>query len=637
MSLYHIFNLGSIAFIGCLTISIISCVHLPGEQPNILWITCEDISPHLGCYGDQYAYTPNLDKMAKDGVLFQNAFTTAPVCTPARSSIITGKYACTLGTQHLRGPAILSERVKCFTEYMRESGYYCMNFNKTDYNFQVPHKAWDRNSGADHRSLVPEYISKIPFGQSFFCVFNINITHQSRTRYGLDELTKRNDVLPVEARHDPELAPVPPYYPNTAEVKTNIAALCTQITLMDQYVGDILKDLDEFGLAENTIVFFYSDHGDGLPRHKRWLYHMGTRVPFIVRFPEKYTHLSPVQIGSEATSIINFVDLAPTMLAITGCELPSDLPGKVFMGKNREERKYTFGIRDRVDEVYEFSRSVSDGNFQYIRNFANDKPFMQWSNYSEITPIRKELRKLHALGKLNDKTGWLMQDFKPVEELYDMESDPFQMNNLADDPKYGEKLKDMKSTLFSWMINNRDLSLVPEPLMRSRAKDKSPMDPWADNGLFPIEETLTLADLKGRGSQHREALSEKLSNPSPVLRYWAAKGLSELKSLPGETKIALNSCLNDKYQIVRLAAADALCKSGPGLALPIKALGEALQSDDIMLRIYAAMSLMDLKEKAAPVREDVVKSLENPSYRIPSKYFETYLDDALKKILENIE
>ncbi len=605
------------------------------ERPNILWITTEDISPHLGCYGDEYAYTPVLDNLAKEGILFTNAYAPAPVCTPARSSLITGLYASSLGTQHLRGKVPLSKKVKCFTEYLRNAGYYCLNFNKTDYNFDVPQNAWDYTidwiERIPHDSLVTKYLDEVPDNKPFFCVFNFFLTHQSQTRYGLDKLNEINNKLPPEARHNPHEAPVPPYYPNTREVRTNIAALHTQITLLDIHVGEILEDLEHAGLANNTIVFFYSDHGDGLPRHKRWIYGSGTRVPFIIRFPEKYQHLAPAGPGEKATSLINFVDLAPTMLSITGCEIPGSLHGKIFLGTDREESQYTYAIRDRIDEVYEFIRSVNNGKYQYIRNFSNDKPRMQWSSYSEITPIRKEIRRLDKSGLLNCQTGWLMQNTKPIEELYDIREDPYQMNNLADDPRYLDTLKKMKAVLFEWMVDTRDLSLIPEPLMRSLAGNQSPKDALDDDESFPVEKVLSYADMKGRGESCLDDLIHGLSDPSPVVRYWSAAGLSELGEKAKPAEGPLKSLLTDDYTIVGIAAADALCKTAY-CRDAMNTLGDALLDEDIVTRLYAAFFLIENKAKANLVQDKIIGSLETKPKNIPDGNYTTYLKNAIKRI-----
>jgi len=628
---------GSILVLGfVLSTFLTSCAKPTETKPNILWITTEDISPHLGCYGDKYAYTPTLDKMAKEGHLFRNAFASDSVCTSARSSIITGMYASTLGTQHLRGGSPLSKNVKFFTEYLREGGYHCSNFNKTDYNVGIPPNAWDYNGKIPYDSLVVDHLSKLSNDNPFFCVFNINSTHQSQTRYNAEKLNKVNNELPVKARHDPAKAIIPPYYPDTPEVRGNLAALHTQITRMDMKIKEILKQLEKSGLAENTIIFFYSDHGDGLPRHKRWLYHSGTQVPFIVKFPPKFQHLSPSKRGKEVTSLVNFVDLAPTMLAITGNDIPKMLPGKVMFGPKRQDRQYTFAIRDRVDEVFEFSRSVSDGKYQYIRNFENNKPRMQWSNYSEKTPIRKEVRRLHKLGKLDSKTGWLMQDVKPIEEFYNVEEDPHQMNNLANNPKYQNQIENMRKVLFDWMIANNDLSLIPEPLMKNHVRGQSPMVLFQDKETFPIERILSTIDKKGRGEIYLDELIKGLSDPSPAVRYWSVKGISILKEKAIPAHESLQNLLNDDYHVVQLAAAEALCKTGNNCNDAVNILGEALLEDDIVTRLHAAMSILDLNNIPHDIKDKINESKEKKPKIIPDGNYITYLKNALQKIENNM-
>jgi len=446
-----------------LTLFLAGCTSTETDNPNILWITCEDISPHLGCYGDPYAYTPNLDNLAAAGVRYENAFAPAPLCTPARSSLIAGVYASSMGTQHLRGPAPLSGSIRCFTEYLREAGYYCTNNSKEDYNFTTPETAWDESSETAHwRGNEND--------QPFFSVFNYTLTHQSQTRYLQDNLDIINDTLPPDEQHHPDKAPLPPYYPDTEIVRQNMAALHTQITLMDKKAKELLDQLEEDGLSENTIVFFYSDHGDGLPRGKRWIHVTGTRVPMIVYFPEKYQHLAPGEPGSVNHDLVNFVDLAPTVLSLTGLEIPEYMQGKAFLGeKAGPEHKYLFTIRDRVDEVLEFTRSVRDERYHYIRNFYPHRPRMQRSFFSEMTPLRQEIRRLHAEGQLSGAEQWLMMPSKPVDELYDRQEDPLEMNNLAADPEYQELLAEMKNELFRWMIKTKDLSLMPEAEMHRRS------------------------------------------------------------------------------------------------------------------------------------------------------------------------
>ena len=281
-----------------ITVVLISCDNRTANlQPNILWITCEDLSPILGCYGDRVANTPNIDLFAQNAVRFTNAYASAPICTPARSSLITGVYASSMGTHHLRGVVPKSDKIKCFTEFLRERGYYCTNNVKEDYNFITPEEAWDESSDSAHwRNRKPE--------QPFFSVFNFMVTHQSQTRYGIEKLNEINSTLDEKDRINPDDVEIPPYYPDTPIVRNNIASLYTQVHIMDKKFQEIINQLEEDGLRENTIIFFYSDHGTGLPRGKGYLHDTGIKVPLIIEFPEKYNHYSNVKISLAIVYVI---------------------------------------------------------------------------------------------------------------------------------------------------------------------------------------------------------------------------------------------------------------------------------------------------------------------------------------------
>jgi uncharacterized sulfatase len=425
-------------------------------RPNILWISTEDISPTLGCYGDKYATTPNLDKFAAQGVRYELAFTHAPVCAPARSGIITGMYPTSIGTTWMRCAGVPPVEARCFPEYLRAAGYYCTNNSKTDYQFSPPGSAWDDCSGKAHWRNRPDK------RQPFFAVFNITVTHESQTR----------SFKPGQSfEHDPAKAPVPPYYPDTQIVRENIACYYDRVSQMDKQARKILDELDADGLAENTIVWFWGDHGWGLTRGKRFLYESGLRVPLLVRVPQSLgkwagagdaAAVAPGRVDGE---MVSFIDYAPTMLSLAGAKVPSHMHGRAFMGpqKPSRPREYVFGGRDRMDETYDFSRTVRDKKFRYIRNYTPYLPLSQPIDYMDQTPILKEMRRLHAAGKLPD--GPQMQFFrptKPVRELYDVLADPHNVNNLADDPKYAEVVKRMQQALDDWMKLIGDIGFVPE-------------------------------------------------------------------------------------------------------------------------------------------------------------------------------
>jgi uncharacterized sulfatase len=571
------------------------------DRPNILWITCEDMSPHLGCYGDRYAHTPNLDRLAAEGVRYTRAFATASVCTPARSCLITGVFASSLGTQHLRGPQPLAPTVCCFTQYLRESGYYCSNRVKEDYNFRTPPAAWDESSKKAHwRGRKP--------GQPFFSVFNFMGTHQGQVRYGEEEFRKVNATLKPEERHDPATVPLPPYYPDTPIVRRIQAQMHTQMTLVDKEAGELLAQLDADGLADDTIVFFYSDHGTGLPRHKRWLFDSGIRVPLVIRFPKKYERLAPGKPGAAIDRLVSFVDFAPTVLSLAGVAIPDYMQGVAFLGPRAgKPRQYVFAIRDRVDEVYECSRTVRDERYQYIRNYFPHRPRMQFSTFSEITPIRQEIRRLAAEGKLEGDAAWLMSPTTPPEELYDTQTDPHEMRNLVGSPAHREVLDRLRAVLHDWMIDTRDTGLLAEVEMCRRAKGRSPYDMARGQGEYEIERILDAAEQVGKGPESCPSLVRLLADKDAGVRYWAATGLTALGPDAKPAEAALETALADESPNVRLAAAEALCRiGGEKRGLPV--LVEALEDPDERLRLQAAITLAALGENARGAKEALRKA-----------------------------
>lgn len=432
-------------------------------RPNFLWISCEDMSPNLGCFGDPYAVTPNLDRLAAEGVRYVNVFTHSPVCAPSRSGIITGMYSTTIGTHQMRCKGVPPPEVKCFPEYLRAAGYYCTNNVKTDYQFDPPLTAWDECSQKAHWRNRPS-------GQPFFAVFNFTVTHESQVRSREPGLLKRIEALAPHERHDPAKAILPPYYPDTPIVRRDWAQYYDVITLMDKQAGEILRQLEEDGLAEDTIVWFWSDHGRGLPRGKRWVYDSGIHVPLILRIPEKFrAWASPdnpdaVRPGSVNEDLIAFVDFAPTMLSLAGLPIPQHMQGRPFLGPQKAPpRRFVFAHRDRMDETYDLIRAVRDKRFKYIRNFMFYLPHSQEVSYMEETPTTQEMRRLHAEGKLTAPQELFFQCPKPIEELYDTQNDPHEVHNLAGDPRYRDVLERMRTELLRWMRETGDVGLIPEP------------------------------------------------------------------------------------------------------------------------------------------------------------------------------
>lgn len=435
------------------------------QQPNILWIVTEDISPTLSFYGDNTAKTPNLDVLAKESMIYDNAFAPVGVCAPSRSSIITGMYPTSIGTMHMRTgqdvmswgkrsykktdrvdiqkdsiiqySAVIPEYVKCFTEYLRAEGYFCTNNQKTDYQFAAPITAWNQNSNKAHWRNRPK-------NTPFFSVFNIGTTHES-------QLWKKND-LPLTI--DPKDVNVPPYLPDNKATRETIARHYSNVELMDAEVGAFIKQLKEDGLYDNTIIFFYSDHGGPLPRQKREIYDSGLKVPFMVKG----------LYGKQGRTdrMISFVDLAPTMLSLTGIEPPKHMEGKPFLGKfDVEKRAYIFGSSDRFDEFTDRIRAVRNKQYLYLRN-----DFPQLAKYKDVAyrkniPMMSNFLNLKEGNKLND-TQQIWFSSKTNEELYDCIKDPHNINNLAENTDYTSVLSEMRNTLGNHLKDRSDLGLQAE-------------------------------------------------------------------------------------------------------------------------------------------------------------------------------
>jgi len=518
-------------------------VRTPADFPNILWITCEDMSPALGCYGDKYARTPNLDRLARESVRYTRAFATAPVCSPVRSCLITGVFATSMGTQNLRSAFPVPLEIRGFPSYLREAGYYTTNNVKTDYNTsderRIIESSWDDCSRTAHWRNRGE-------NQPFFSVFNDVTTHQSRTMVWPYEKFKKEvqSRLDPSEIHDPDEAPVPPYYPDTPIVRRTIARFYDCMTVMDKNVGKLLDQLEKDGLAENTIVFFYSDHGSGLPRHKRLLYDSGLRVPLLIRFPEKFRHLAPAPPGSTVNRLVSFVDFPPTVLTLAGLTPPSYMQGKPFLGRAGLEsgpRIFVAGARDRVDEAYDLARSVRDENFLYIRNFMPHLSYNQPSWYSDQGEIRQEITRLEAEGKLETPAQKAYAGpTRPLEELYDTEKDPFQIRNLAADPKYYAVVARMRRRLKYWIRKTHDIGFLPECEVARRCEGRTPYEIARDENLYPQKRIVAAAELVGTGEGSLSKQTALLKDDDAGVRYWATVGLHALgeKARPAAKALA---------------------------------------------------------------------------------------------------
>jgi len=603
----------------------------PQSKPNILWITCEDISPYLGCYGDPYAITPNLDRLAGQGILYTNAYATAPVCAPCRSCLVTGLYATSLGTQHLRSEVPLPKAIQPVPKLLRAAGYYCSNNYKEDYNF-TDVTIWDESSPTAHwRNRAA--------GQPFFSVFNFTSTHQGQIN-GSDEefFEKYRSKLAPGQRHDPDAILLPPYYPDSPMVRNIWARYYDLITYMDKQVGDLLAALEADGLADDTIVFFFSDHGMGLPRFKRTLYDSGLHVPLMVRVPGHFQKLAPLAPGSRSDRLVSFVDFPATLLKLTEVSVPTYVQGSPFLGRYpAAPREYIFGAASRVDEVYEVSRCVRDKRYKYIHNFMPHLPYVQPSEYPDRAEIMQELRRLVQRNAMVGPQELYWQPTKPMEELYDTQADPHEINNLIGSTAHRTVLQRLRERLSDWMLETGDTGLLSEAEMHIRAAGSTPYEVAQDPKKFPSRRILAAAELVGAGPQVLPVLKDYLLDSDSGVRYWAAVGLNALGAEAAPATEALQHALNDPSPNVRFEAAGTLCKLGfCSEALPV--LSKGLQDPREPVVLYAARTLQGIGDKARPVvrlMELARQQCKNLDGTYKNDDHAMFIDWALSDAIEN--
>ena len=615
-------------------------------RPNILWLSCEDISPHLACYGDPHAITPHLDQLAREGVRYTHAFTTAGVCAPCRSGIITGVYQTTLGTHHMRCTATLPDFIKPFPVALRQAGYYCTNKSKTDYQFRHPRNTWDRSGGKAHWRNRPNR------EQPFFAVFNFTGCHESGIANSSKYRSVTSGLLPGQRQDANRLTTFPPYYPDTPVAREDWKRNYELITAMDAWAGKLIGQLKKDGLYEETIIFFWSDHGIGLPRGKRWLYDSGTHIPLIVRIPGKYRKqggLAPGQArpGTVSDRLISSIDFGPTVLHLAGLDVPDHVQGRPFLGPGpATPRDFVYGGRDRMDERYDIIRMVRDRRFKYIRNYEPLKTFHQYINTAEKGATMRELRKLHDAGRLRPAAERYFAPSKPVEELYDCEADQHELCNLAGDPKFADVLKRMRTAHLAWVRRTRDLGLVPEAIIARREKQlgsryailRQP-DGDAYNARLG-----TIAVQASSGLRSLPGLIEAMEDADATIRYWGDTGVGNTaatarrargvipRDLVDSASKKLLACLKDKSAAVRVAAARALWYlDQPGPALPV--LISDLRNGAQWERLQAAIVLDELDEQARPVIEQMRVGLEyQPGFNSDGKYRVRVINRALNEL-----
>jgi len=569
------------------------------ELPNILWINCEDVSLNWGCYGDRFATTPNIDKLADHGVVFDQAFAPAPICTPSRSTLITGVYATSLGTQHLRSSVKRPDFLKALPEVLSANGYFTSNNGKTDYNFD-PKGIWEywQEDKAPWRNRKE--------GQPFFSMFVYGMTHEGSVNH-VEQWVRNTKDLPPELFHKPEKVSLPPYYPDTPEMRKIWAHYYDNITVFDRVVGTIVENLKADGLLDNTIIFVFSDHGAGLPRYKRWLYDTGIHVPVVAYIPDKYRRLVEFEIGLHTKQIVNFADFSPTVLSLAGIDIPKYMGGRPFMGQQiAEPRKFTIGTRSRADNMYDMSMAIRTDKYIYIRHYHPHIPYIQPGIiFSSEKESLAEFHRLKAEGKLNALQMKMYQP-KGVEELYDLENDPNELNNLAGDKNYSQLIASFLEQLHKWAIKHKSTDFMHEAEYMNLSMGSSPYE-FAHSEKYQIERLVAAAEMVGRaGLEESKAL---LKDENPGVRYWGLIAIQALGDEAAKVTVDLKKLLYDESPTVQITTAKTLCDLGE-CKEALSVLGKNLQDERPWVALYAARSAELIGAKAKPLVPIMLNVLE---------------------------
>ena len=523
------------------------------ERPNIIWLVSEDNSIHfMDLYSEDGVKLPNISNLAEKGIVFNNAFSNAPVCSVARSTIITGVYAPSIGTQYHRkaSPVNLPKNIRPLPLYLKDAGYYTTNNNKEDYNFKKENEIWDESSSkATYKNRKGK--------QPFFHVQNFGNTHEGRLHFSKEYFKKEIENFNIEN------TPTFPYHPDTPIFRFSRELLYKHHMSLDSKIGEFIKDLEKQGLMENTIIFYYGDHGGVLPRSKGYLYESGLNIPMVVYVPKKWKNLSPFHIGTKTSAFIDFLDLVPTVLSLAGIEIPDYLDGTPFLGKkinkeSIEQQNITFGYADRFDEKYDLVRSVRKGKYKYIRNFQPFNVDGLYNFYRYKMLAYKEWYNLFIEGKLNKYQAKFFLPKQP-EELYDVKKDPHEIDNLAKKTNFKNELIELRSQLKKQIISKNDLSFFPEPYFLKKGLE-NPIDFGKKNKELLIS-LIEVANLNIYPFQEvRKKISYALNDNNPWIKYWGLITCSSFGMKAKENIDKINAIFEDENEenLVRIRALEFL-------------------------------------------------------------------------------
>ncbi len=598
--------------------SVVSISAAEPSKPNFLVITWEDVSPRFGCYGDTLAHTPTVDRLAAEGIRFDHAYSVSGVCAPSRSAIISARWPVSLGSQHMRSEVKLPPDFRCFPAYLREAGYYCVNPGKLDYNFTAPEGTWD--------AVGPkaQWLNRKE-GQPFLAVYNLAETHQGPSQRQ-STADRQREALPKDIIVTPDQVTVPGYFPDTPGVRQQIANVYNNIAYTDRLTNGLLRQLSEAGVADDTIVILYGDHGDGIPRVKCHLYHESLRVPLIVKIPPKFRNSTTPAPGSAVEDLVSLMDLGPTMLSLAGVAPPAAWDGRAFLGAHQQPAPpFLYGHRDRIDFFSNDQRAVFDQRWHYIRDFRPDLMPRGPSHSFEISAILQDSQRLHREGKFTgSNAAWLEKTGIP-EELYDTQTDPLCLHNLASDPAQSERLTAMRRELSDWQVRVRDLSFLPESIQAKIANK------YGSPAAIPASEMATLPDLAiawQRGEEAKPDLLAALQSTHAAERYWAALGLGQL----GDTTAgdALRRLLEDKTPAVALAAAWSLHRTGHTDAASLETLRRLLRSNRPMPLMETLQIVHHIGPAAAALKPELQRLTQAKTPPLYARQIGYAAESALK-------
>lgn len=559
-----------------------------GARPNILWIVSEDNNPYVGAYGDKLAHTPTIDGLARKGLLFRNVYSNAPVCAPSRFGILTGVYpeSCAPANQ-MRAVAHLPGEFRTYPELLRQAGYYCTNNTKTDYNCDVdPAAIWDIEGHEGHWR-------KRPANTPFMAVFNYETTHEMQ----LFHVT--------QGRVTPDMVTIPPYLPDTPGIRQDYASYYNLMEKVDGQLAARLAELAADGLADDTIVFHYSDNGGVLPRSKRYCYDEGLRCEMAVYVPPKWRHLMPAAPGSEIHTPVSFIDLAPTVLALAGATQPAQMRGRAFLGRHVVPNTLAFGMRNRMDERYDFQRTVTDGRWRYIRNYMPHRPWGQHQAFEWLAKGYQDWESAHRAGTLNPVQDRFFHT-KPYEELYDLKADPYQIANLVGSAPAAGTLARLRQALDAQIVAIHDNGFIPEGMAGEGYV------PSRNAALYPLAQVMALAGGAAGGTASVEHLGQMLTHPVAVMRYWAATGLLIKGASARSAQTALShALLNDPSDHVRVVVAETLVRLGQNDPAVARLTALADQTAIWQVQLQALNALTFIGEAAHPALPTIQRAADS--------------------------